>query len=79
MIRECSCYMYTRQLLAWNVFLDVDECTDNNGGCQHYCNNTVGSFGCSCRPGYRIAVKIGETYNCTGKTKLFLSVIALSY
>ena len=31
---------------------DIDECTSNNGGCQHNCSNTDGSFECSCRNGY---------------------------
>ncbi|XP_058836590.1 protein tolkin-like [Topomyia yanbarensis] len=33
-------------------FSDVDECAVNNGGCQHECKNTVGSFICTCRNGY---------------------------
>ena len=24
--------------------VDVDECTIENGGCQHYCENSEGSF-----------------------------------
>ena len=31
-----------------------DECTDNNGGCNQTCNNTVGSFFCSYGDGYRL-------------------------
>ncbi|GFN75037.1 fibrillin-2-like isoform x23 [Plakobranchus ocellatus] len=31
---------------------DVNECAQNNGGCAHECQNTRGSFTCSCRPGY---------------------------
>jgi tolkin len=27
------------------IFLtDVDECAENNGGCQHECHNTIGSY-----------------------------------
>ena len=35
--------------------VDIDECRVGNGGCQHYCNNTEGSFNCYCDDG------------CTGK------------
>ncbi|XP_065076987.1 protein tolkin-like [Ochlerotatus camptorhynchus] len=31
---------------------DVDECAVNNGGCQHECKNTLGSYVCSCHNGY---------------------------
>uniref|UniRef100_A0AAQ4QP77 Growth arrest-specific 6 n=1 Tax=Gasterosteus aculeatus aculeatus TaxID=481459 RepID=A0AAQ4QP77_GASAC len=31
---------------------DVDECSKRNGGCDHECNNTMGSYRCSCHQGY---------------------------
>ncbi|KAH6946363.1 hypothetical protein HPB50_013073 [Hyalomma asiaticum] len=35
------------------VFLtDKDECAHNNGGCQHICKNTVGSYMCACQNGF---------------------------
>ncbi|XP_011674027.2 sushi, von Willebrand factor type A, EGF and pentraxin domain-containing protein 1 [Strongylocentrotus purpuratus] len=33
---------------------DINECSVNNGGCDHHCQNTVGSFICSCRQGYAL-------------------------
>lgn len=33
---------------------DINECSVNNGGCEHGCVNTVGGFECSCRPGYKL-------------------------
>ncbi|KAG8142775.1 hypothetical protein E2320_005977 [Naja naja] len=33
---------------------DIDECLVNNGGCDHFCRNTVGSFECSCQKGYKL-------------------------
>lgn len=37
------------------VFLtDLDECAKNNGGCQHECRNTLGSYVCSCHNGYAL-------------------------
>ncbi|XP_041052588.1 von Willebrand factor C and EGF domain-containing protein-like [Carcharodon carcharias] len=31
---------------------DLDECTGNRSPCQQRCQNVVGSFKCSCRPGF---------------------------
>ena len=43
---------------------DIDECTRGIDGCQHNCNNNVGSFFCSCNTGYALTPN-GK--NCTGK------------
>ena len=34
--------------------LDVDECATDNGGCEHLCTNTNGSFYCTCNPGFQL-------------------------
>lgn len=31
---------------------DVDECMENNGGCQHTCINIMGSYECRCKEGF---------------------------
>ena len=41
----------------------MDECEVNNGGCAEFCNNTDGSFECSCRTGYVLAA---DNANCDG-------------
>ena len=33
---------------------DKDECAVNNGGCQHICKNTVGSYECACHNGFTL-------------------------
>ena len=33
---------------------DTDECESDNGGCQHICVNTIGSYYCLCLPGYTL-------------------------
>ncbi|XP_078608665.1 uncharacterized protein LOC144880404 [Branchiostoma floridae x Branchiostoma japonicum] len=33
---------------------DINECLDNNGGCERSCTNTPGSYQCSCGDGYRL-------------------------
>ena len=43
---------------------DVNECLTNNGGCAQICNNTVGSFTCSCNPGYSLGA---DARSCVGK------------
>ncbi|CAG2110474.1 unnamed protein product [Medioppia subpectinata] len=35
-----------------NFFTDKDECAVNNGGCQHICKNTIGSYSCICHNGF---------------------------
>lgn len=34
---------------------DMNECSRSNGGCEHECNNTRGSYHCWCRHGYRLS------------------------
>lgn len=45
------------------LFADVDECSKRNGGCDHQCNNTMGSYRCSCHRGYML---VGR-HMCNGK------------
>eukprot|EP00058_Branchiostoma_floridae_P020427 XP_002605917.1 hypothetical protein BRAFLDRAFT_87409 [Branchiostoma floridae] len=50
---------------------DINECSSNNGGCNQICTNTVGSYRCSCRPGYRLSgsrtcVDINECHSNNG-------------
>ena len=37
------------------MYLDIDECLTRNGGCEHNCTNTEGSFYCSCVDGYQLS------------------------
>lgn len=34
--------------------IDVDECANDNGGCNHFCHNFIGGYYCSCKIGYRL-------------------------
>ncbi|XP_078665528.1 uncharacterized protein LOC144907954 [Branchiostoma floridae x Branchiostoma belcheri] len=40
---------------------DIDECANANGGCEHVCTNTEGSFQCSCHIGQTLN---GDGLNC---------------
>ena len=37
------------------AFVDINECSTNNGGCEHVCTNTQGSFSCSCNSGFTLS------------------------
>ena len=47
---------------------DVDECSMNNGGCEHECYNTQGSHTCECHPGYRLHP---NKHDCVGPFNFF--------
>lgn len=53
---ELSCNCGTIQVhstsLIYPFQTDINECAVNNGGCQHECKNTLGSFMCRCSDGY---------------------------
>ena len=37
------------------IYIDVNECQSDNGGCAQTCDNTDGSYQCSCLNGYELA------------------------
>jgi len=43
---------------------DINECQTDNGGCTQTCNNTDGSYQCSCWDGYELT---SDGHNCTGE------------
>ena len=44
--------------------IDVNECSESNGGCGQICMNTNGSFDCSCNLGYKLN---SDRFSCDGK------------
>ena len=43
--------------LSMNLYpnqTDINECNENENPCDQHCNNTVGSFTCSCDDGYEL-------------------------
>ena len=44
-------------------FADIHECDTGKHQCDShgFCNNTKGSYNCTCKPGY-----FGNGFNCTG-------------
>ena len=71
------------QVLSVNVFyllscyIDVNECTMNNGGCAQSCTNSPGSYYCNCSDGYSLNL---DEHSCSGIIKfLCTSGIFLRY
>ena len=64
MIQSCTC------------FADVNECITgvNNCNANADCNNTEGSFECTCKPGYS-----GNGVNCTGDYQLQLQLYSFTF
>ena len=75
-----------------NRCVDIDECatSDHKGDCDHICKNTLGSYKCACRDGYRLRERtmcfdINECeenahqcqHNCTNTDGRLLSVTLL--
>ena len=61
-ILTCStCHVMFDKLL---LYIDIDECEDDRNTCSHYCNNTEGSYQCSCPSGYILDESNGST--CLG-------------
>ena len=57
-------------------FSDFDECANNTDNCDvnAYCNNTVGSFNCTCNSGYT-----GNGTTCAGKYDYLFSIEVLLF
>ena len=53
-----------------NFHLDIDESRSNDERCQHNCHNTVVSYRCSCRAGYRLS----SVHRCEGNEVHVISI-----
>ena len=53
----------------FSLHSDINECTTNAYNCdvKAFCNNTEGSFNCTCSPGYT-----GNGIKCTGKLSFLM-------
>ena len=47
-------YLLIYRYILSILFEDIGECFLHNGGCEHKCVNTPGSFHCECNQGYRL-------------------------
>ena len=66
--------LLTKINFVWFI-TDFNECnTNNNGGCDHNCINTQGSYQCQCREGYETN---NNGINCTGM--MFLNTLKVIF
>lgn len=54
---------------------DIDECQVHNGGCQHRCVNTRGSYYCECHIGSRLHV---DKRTCLGEVVILRRLLIYS-
>ncbi|XP_048589480.1 tolloid-like protein 1 isoform X2 [Nematostella vectensis] len=47
-----SDHTQSRRGFSAKYYADEDECRERKGGCQHICVNTIGSYRCTCKPGF---------------------------
>ncbi len=57
------------------LFVDIDECLENNGECEHTCTDNVDGVTCGCDVGYEINMD-GTT--CDGTNTVDTMYIILS-
>ncbi len=64
-------FMFSLLYLGINYvsLTDNNECSVNNGDCEHTCTNTEGNFICSCNTGYSLD---DNERNCTGECNILL-------
>ena len=46
------------------MIVDIDECARNISGCNQNCTNTIGSYFCTCYPGFEM---LNDNRTCVGK------------
>ena len=56
-------------------FVDIDECSVENGRCDHECVNQDGTFECQCRNGYRLT----NGRECIGQNLIHLTPSYVNY
>ena len=64
--------LWLKVLKTYFFLEEINECNNNNGGCEHSCHNTNGSYYCSCNTSYIIN---SDNHHCDGK---IIDVLLLS-
>ena len=52
------------KVLLFCCYLDMNACNRGTAGCTQICNNTLGSYICSCNSGYTLDA---DNHTCNGE------------
>ena len=58
--------------MCLHLYIDVNECLDNNAGCAQGCINTDGTYKCICNSGFNLS---SDMHNCTGMYLVTVMVV----
>ena len=56
-------YTVINTSFVYVILPDINECTTDNGGCNHTCVNEVGSYHCDCDDGFELNE---DLHGCSG-------------
>ena len=57
------------------IHTDINECESDNGDCEQLCVNTLGSYQCECRDGFKV---LEDDRSCEGKPCCLLATCMIS-
>ena len=69
-LKRHKCYC-NHSIVCFFHIPDINECDTDNGGCDHNCTDSIGSYDCSCDIGYILAT---DNHGC-GKSKNIVKII----
>ena len=70
------CNVVFTYMVIYSLSSAASECNIDNGGCDHYCTETIQNYTCSCYPGYTLQ---SNGYTCTGKIVQALFFVVYSF
>ena len=74
-IYKCEVNFLFLSFFFFHVPIDVDECTQSPSPCSQNCQDTDGSYTCSCRPGFTLDA---DGVRCSGKMEFSRLFVYLS-